>query len=210
MCLLDRALGRRHLARARPVLRGQQVAARGAPVPAVHRRCASVRHRGAAAVRSRPAGPARPAGSAVRLGLQPPRRTAGPPDTDDLAAAAKWAERNSPLLTALNERAVARCVLDSLTVRMDGQPAAANTVARRRAVLYNALEYTVELDRLPSNPLTRVKWKAPKVAELVDVRTVVNQRPGARPPRRGRSAARFRPGAGRILRLHVLRRLAAG
>lgn len=88
--------------------------------------------------------------------------------------AAKWAARNSPLLTALNERAVARRVLDSLTVRMDGQPAAANTVARRRAVLYNALEYAVELDRLQSNPLDRVKWKAPKVAELVDVRTVVN------------------------------------
>jgi integrase len=126
-----------------------------------------------------PTGRGRPEPRVLRASLygwafNPPRRTAGPPDTDDLAAAAKWAERNSPLLTVLNERAVARRVLDSLTVRMDGQPAAANTIGRRRAVLYNALEYAVELDRLPSNPLTRVKWKAPKVAELVDVRTVVN------------------------------------
>ena len=102
------------------------------------------------------------------------RRAAGPADSDELADAARWVERNSPLLAALNERATARRVLDSLTVRMDGQPAAANTVARRRAVLYNALEYAVELDRLPANPLSRVKWKAPKVAEVVDVRTVVN------------------------------------
>lgn len=89
-------------------------------------------------------------------------------------AAAKWAERNSPLLIVLNERAVARRVLDSLTVLMDGRPAAANTVARRRASLHNALEYAVELDRLQSNPLARLRWKAPKVGELVDVRTVVN------------------------------------
>lgn len=126
-----------------------------------------------------PTGRGRPDPRVLRASLygwafNPPRRNAGPPETDDLAAAAKWAERNSPLLTALNERAVARRVLDSLTVRMDGQPAAANTIARRRAVLYNTLEYAVELDRLPANPLDRVKWKAPKVAELVDVRTVVN------------------------------------
>jgi integrase len=126
-----------------------------------------------------PAGRGRPDPRVLRAALYGwafnlPRRIAGPPDTDDLAAAAKWAERNSPLLTVLNKRAVARRVLDSLTVRMDGRTAAANTLARRRAVLYNALEYTVELDRLPSNPLTRLKWKAPKVAELVDVRTVVN------------------------------------
>ena len=91
-----------------------------------------------------------------------PRRVAGHAESDDLAHAARWAERKSPLLTVLNERATARRVLDSLTLRMDGRPAAANTVARRRAVLYNALEYAVELDRLPANPLSRVKWKAPK------------------------------------------------
>jgi integrase len=126
-----------------------------------------------------PAGRGRPSPTQLRAALygwalNSARRASGPPPSEEMVRAIGWTVRNSPPLSVLNERKTARQVLDSLTIRMDGKPAAANTVARRRAVLYNALEYAVELDRLPSNPLDRVKWRAPKVAELVDVRTVVN------------------------------------
>jgi len=64
--------------------------------------------------------------------------------------------------------------LNALAQRADGAPAAANTIARKRAVLYAALGYAVDLGRLEFNPLDRVKWKAPKVAEAVDRRAVVD------------------------------------
>ena len=64
--------------------------------------------------------------------------------------------------------------LDALAQRADGKPAAANTIARKRAVLYAALAYAVDLGRLESHPLDRIKWKAPKVAEAIDRRAVVD------------------------------------
>jgi hypothetical protein len=47
---------------------------------------------------------------------------------------------------------------------LDGKPAAAATVRRKRAVFYNALGYAVELGLLDANPIDRVQWKAPEVA----------------------------------------------
>lgn len=78
--------------------------------------------------------------------------------------------RHTQQLDAVDDIATARKVLDSLTVRLDGGPAAATTVARRRAVFHGALEYAVELGHLAGNPLRRFKWQAPKVAEAVDRR----------------------------------------
>ena len=49
--------------------------------------------------------------------------------------------------------------------RLDGKPAAATTIARKRAVFYGVLNYAVELDILPANPISKVTWKAPEVAE---------------------------------------------
>jgi integrase len=126
-----------------------------------------------------PTGRGRPEPKVLRAALygwalNTTRRVAGPPDREDVVHAVKWIERSSPKLVALAERTVVRKVLDSLTLKMDGKPAAATTVARRRAVFYNALEHAVEVDLLPANPLDRVKWTAPKVEEEVDVRTVVN------------------------------------
>lgn len=54
------------------------------------------------------------------------------------------------------------------------RPAAPSTVARKRATLHNALEYAVELELFPSNPLQKVRWKAPQNTELIDPRVVVN------------------------------------
>jgi hypothetical protein len=61
-----------------------------------------------------------------------------------------------------------------LALCLDGTVAAATTIRRKRAVLHNVLGYAVEPEELSANPLDRVKWKPPKVAEVVDRRVVVN------------------------------------
>ena len=59
---------------------------------------------------------------------------------------------------------------------MDGKPAAATTIARKRAVLHGVVSYAVELDILPANPIDKVTWKAPEVAEEIDRRVVARPR----------------------------------
>ncbi len=61
-----------------------------------------------------------------------------------------------------------------LALRMDGAPASPSTIARKRAVFSGALKYAVEL-RLPdAHPMSLVSWTAPKTADEVDRRAVVN------------------------------------
>lgn len=99
------------------------------------------------------------------------RRPGGTPET---ARALTWVESHCLTLDQMNDPAVMRRALDRLALRIAGQPAAASTVGRKRAVFHNALEYAVELGHLPANPLGQVRWKAPRLAEAVDRRVVVN------------------------------------
>src|SRR5215218_7490313 len=69
---------------------------------------------------------------------------------------------------------VLRPLLDSLTVRLDGKPAAPSVTSRRRKILNPAAEYAVELKLLSSNPIPALKWKAPKPVQVVDPRCVPN------------------------------------
>ncbi|GIJ44508.1 site-specific integrase [Virgisporangium aliadipatigenens] len=85
-----------------------------------------------------------------------------------------WANAASMRLSALRSTATVRRLLDALAVKLDGKPAAATTTYRKRAVVYNALGYAVELEILPANPIDRVQWKAPEVASTVDRRVVAN------------------------------------
>ncbi len=95
---------------------------------------------------------------------------------DDLEPAVTWLQRNSPSLSRLEDAAVLRTALDRLALRQDGTPAAPSTVARKRATLHSVLEYAVELELFASNPVKRVRWKAPKGTDAVDRRVVVNPR----------------------------------
>ncbi|WP_328850766.1 hypothetical protein OG994_21515 [Micromonospora globbae] len=63
-------------------------------------------------------------------------------------------------------------------MKLDGKPASATTVRRKRSVFYNALQYAVELEELEFNPIDelRVRSQRKKIAEAVDRRVVVNQR----------------------------------
>jgi integrase len=123
-------------------------------------------------------GPGRPTPADLRRALYGwafirTAREGGPPPAD-LAATVDWLVRESLPLSAFTDATVAHTALDALAVRADGKPAAANTIARKRAVLYAALKYAVELGRLDTNPFDRIHWTAPKVAEAIDRRSVVD------------------------------------
>jgi hypothetical protein len=63
---------------------------------------------------------------------------------------------------------VLRAALDVLAVRLDGRRAAANTVARKRAVFHNALGYAGETGLLDANPADQVSWRPPKASGAVN------------------------------------------
>jgi integrase len=92
----------------------------------------------------------------------------------DVREALTWLSTASLPVSALRQLDMVRRVLDALAVRLDGRPAAATTIYRKRAVFYNALGYAVERGLLPGNPIEQVQWKAPEVAEAIDRRVVAN------------------------------------
>jgi integrase len=67
-----------------------------------------------------------------------------------------------------------RPVVNAIATKLDGTPAAATVVGRKRAVLYNLLDYAIERKQLKVNPLPLLKWTVPKAAHEVDEETVVN------------------------------------
>ncbi len=96
------------------------------------------------------------------------------PRPAEIATALGWLDRASLPVAELEKPRNVRVALDALTLRLDGMAAAATTIRRKRAVFHNVLDYAAELDELSANPLGRVNWKPPKVAEVVDRRVVVN------------------------------------
>ena len=92
----------------------------------------------------------------------------------EYAEAMKWLAVHTLPVTELDDAVLMRKALDVLSLRLDGKPAAASTIARKRTALSSALKYAVELRLLESNPLKRVAWSAPKGPDEVDRRTVVN------------------------------------
>jgi integrase len=117
----------------------------------------------------------RPDDEALRAALygwvfSPAHRSAEVPS--EISATLAWLEKASVPVASLRDLATVRRVLDALSKRMDGQPAAATTMYRKRAVFYNALGYAVERQLLPTNPIDQVQWSAPEVAETVDRRVV--------------------------------------
>src|SRR5215470_14890986 len=87
-----------------------------------------------------------------------PQRRSGAVDPA-AAKALAWLRRASLPIQHLGDSRVLRQALDALAVRLDGEPAAANTIARKRAVFHNALAYAAELGLLPASPLAQVAWK---------------------------------------------------
>lgn len=97
---------------------------------------------------------------------------------EDVTTALRWLEKNSLPVSALEESATVRLALDALGLKVDGKPAAPRTARRKRACLSDVLGLAVEerYFSTPVNPLTTVKWVAPKNAEELDPESVANPR----------------------------------
>lgn len=97
---------------------------------------------------------------------------------DDLAAVVRWLETGTLPLAELSQpgsgAARVRAILDRISRKQDGKPAAANTANRKRIVINNAMEYACEIGALPANPLKSVKWARPRTLSAVDPRVVIN------------------------------------
>jgi integrase len=102
------------------------------------------------------------------------------PATRDLDPPAKitadldWAERASLPVAELEDTATVRLALAACARTLAGKPAAGSTQRRKRSVFYNALGYAVEQGHLTSNPVDRIQWTTPAVAQSVDRRVVVS------------------------------------
>ncbi|MFC7590502.1 tyrosine-type recombinase/integrase [Nonomuraea antimicrobica] len=103
-----------------------------------------------------------------------PRRTAGN-IPEDIASTVAWLEKNTVPVASLADEATVLETLKGISRTLTGKTAAGTTIARKRAVFYNVLDYAVSPAKLlPNNPLISVKWKTPKVSEEVSPRRVVN------------------------------------
>lgn len=102
------------------------------------------------------------------------RKHRGEEPSAELVPALHWIERNSLSIVKLIESDTVRAALNACARKLDGTPAAATTTSRKRAVFYNALGYAVERDLLEYNPIDKVQWRAPAIAERVDRRVVAS------------------------------------
>jgi integrase len=119
-----------------------------------------------------------PSASRLRAALyghafNPQQRRSGAPDLVT-AAVLGWLEHASLPVGQLSDPRVIRAALDGLCVRLDGLPAAANTIRRKRAVFHGALGYAVELGLLTVNPMGKVRWHAPGAAVALNPATVAS------------------------------------
>ena len=92
----------------------------------------------------------------------------------EIAAALSWVARASLPVAALDDPATVRLALGACARTLAGKPAAGSTQRRKRSVFYNALGYAVEQGHLAANPVDRIQWTAPAVAQSVDRRVVVS------------------------------------
>jgi hypothetical protein len=120
--------------------------------------------------------PNRPQAAALRAALYRHAFNPGHPAPTDRATTQvlDWVQEASLPVGRLADPMVLRQALDALTVRLDGQRAAPNTIIRKRAVFRSALGYAVESGLLEYNPADRISWQAPQPSPAVDPRVVVS------------------------------------
>ena len=103
-----------------------------------------------------------------------PRRQSGDVP-ESVAQVLSWTQKNTRPVRDLADKEHLRPLMNAVASRLDGKAAAATVTNRKRAVLYNALDYAVERKELDMNPIPGLKWSAPKkVSHEVDRRSVVN------------------------------------
>lgn len=85
-----------------------------------------------------------------------------------------WVARASIPLQELAMPRHLRPVLDALALNLDGTPASASTLTRKRSALFSALDYAVERGHLTTNPMTQFRQRTPRHTTTVDRRVVIN------------------------------------
>ncbi|NUT35257.1 MAG: hypothetical protein HOV79_19555 [Hamadaea sp.] len=94
----------------------------------------------------------------------------------EIAGTVAWLERNCVSASELDHPVrgplLVRAMLDAVGHTKAGAKVAPNTYNRRRAVLFNMLEYWVELGAISVNPLTLVRVKRRKATGKLDRRVV--------------------------------------
>jgi integrase len=103
------------------------------------------------------------------------RDKGGPPE--DIAPVISWLEGATIAVTDLAnpDTGTARAIMDRISTKQNGKPAAANTANRKRAVLNNLMKYAVvERKLLSANPLESITWTRPRKLKTVDPRCVIN------------------------------------
>jgi integrase len=96
-----------------------------------------------------------------------PQRQLSRPPEPATARALGWLEHASLPISQLTDPRIIRAALDALCTRLDGTPAAANTISGKRAVFHGALGYAVEPGLLPTNPIHKISWRAPRATAAI-------------------------------------------
>lgn len=116
--------------------------------------------------------------AALRWAFNTKHRRSGPCPAE-IAPALEWINANSPDMTVLADEDTVLAVLNTLSRKLDGDPAAASTFARKRAAFHLALEDAVgpgkPLDHNPLRDAMRI-WKNPMHINAIDPKSVINPR----------------------------------
>jgi len=142
--------------------------------------------------------------------LVPSSRTL--PRPAGVTVALGWLEQAALPLAELEKPRNVGLALDALTLRLDGTSAAATTIHRKRSVFYNVLAYAAEMEELSANSLDRGEVEAAEGGRGGGPARCRLSAPGAGAARRGDLCRPTvaRPTPPGVLRVHVLRRAAAG
>lgn len=111
-----------------------------------------------------------------RWGFNTKRRN-DPDCPQEVRSALRWVAANSRPVMALADPAALRRVIEAVTSKLDGTPAAPSVASRRRKIINTTLQYaTKELNVLHVNPMPDVKLTAPPArgVRVVDRRVVAN------------------------------------
>jgi integrase len=111
-------------------------------------------------------------GTMYHWATNPARRRRDPPA--QFGDAARWLEKNALPVSRLADATVLRAVLETFGRKLDGTAAAASTYRRKRAVFHNLLEYAVEIDLLPVNPLTKLSKTSRRTPAAIDPTVLID------------------------------------
>ncbi|MFH9106148.1 tyrosine-type recombinase/integrase [Streptomyces albus] len=100
-----------------------------------------------------------------------PRAEAEDPPKE-VAAALAWLSKNSLNLKEAAKPEHMRAALTALSLKLDGKPAADNTVTRKVMVLSNAMRFAIEKGVLTKHPMLGIDWQPPETNDEVDLRHV--------------------------------------